>query len=202
MELNNNLAVIVAVGRPLMESSRQDFENRSTITSMHVLPSKSGRSVMKSTPRCDHGRLGMGNGRSFPAGKWQRLLEMAHVRTDLGRTFSHPWPCWATSSGFSAARGCCWRDEGSSLSLGDILYSWWAARRSGRGSIGGVWVGGSIERDRQWVSRVWWVLVLPQFPLECVDGTKHWLWCSWVLDCKIWCNWTRWRREPSEPDGG
>ncbi len=77
MELNNNLAVIMAVGRPLMESSRQDFENRSTITSMHVLPSESGRSVMKSTPRCDHGRLGMGNGRSFPAGKWQGLLEMA-----------------------------------------------------------------------------------------------------------------------------
>ncbi len=50
MVLNNNLAVIMAVGRPLMESSRQDFENRSTITSIHVLPSESGRSVMKGLP--------------------------------------------------------------------------------------------------------------------------------------------------------
>ncbi len=76
-ELNNNLAVIITVGRPLRGRSRQDLENRSTITSMHVLPSESGRSVMKSTPRCDHGWLWMGNGRSLPAGKWRGLLEMA-----------------------------------------------------------------------------------------------------------------------------
>ncbi len=76
-ELNNNSAVSMAVGRPLRGRSRQDFENRSTITSMHVLPPESGRSVIKSTPRCDHGRLGTGNGRSLPAGKWRGLLEIA-----------------------------------------------------------------------------------------------------------------------------
>ncbi len=74
MELNNNSSVILTVGRPLRGRSRQDLENRSKITSMHVLPSESGRSLMKSTPRCDHGRLGMGNGRSLPAGKWRGLL--------------------------------------------------------------------------------------------------------------------------------
>ncbi len=76
-ELNINSAVIIAVGRPPRGRSRQDLENRSTITSMHVLPSESGRSVMKSTPRCDHGRLGTGNRRSLPAGKWRGLFEMA-----------------------------------------------------------------------------------------------------------------------------
>ncbi len=73
-ELNNNSSVILTVGRPLRGRSRQDLENRSKITSMHVLPSESGRSLMKSTPRCDHGWLGMGNGRSLPAGKWRGLL--------------------------------------------------------------------------------------------------------------------------------
>ncbi len=48
---------------------RQNFEKRSMMTRMQVLPSEAGRSVMKSTPRCDHGRLGMGNGRSLPAGR-------------------------------------------------------------------------------------------------------------------------------------
>ncbi len=76
-ELNSNSAVIIAVGRPLRGRSRQDLENRSSIISMHVLPSESGRLVMKSTPRCDHGWLGTGNGRSLPAGKWRGLFEMA-----------------------------------------------------------------------------------------------------------------------------
>ncbi len=32
---------------------------------------------MKSTPKCDHGRVGTGSGRSLPDGRWQGLLEMA-----------------------------------------------------------------------------------------------------------------------------
>ncbi len=35
-----------------------------------MLPSETGRSVMKSTPRCDQGRLGTGSGRSLPDGRW------------------------------------------------------------------------------------------------------------------------------------
>ncbi len=30
------------------------------MTKIHVLPSETGKSVIKSTPRCDQGRLGMG----------------------------------------------------------------------------------------------------------------------------------------------
>lgn len=47
------------------------------ITRMHVLPSEAGRSVMKSTPRCDHGRLGMGRGKSLQDGKWRGVFEVA-----------------------------------------------------------------------------------------------------------------------------
>ncbi len=50
-ELNNNLAVIMVVGKPLRGKSRQDLENRSIIHSIHVLSSESGGSVMKSTPQ-------------------------------------------------------------------------------------------------------------------------------------------------------
>ncbi len=67
----------MAVGNPGSGRSRQNLENRSTMTRMQVLLSDEGRSVMKSTPRCDHGRLGMGNGTSLPEGRWRELLEMA-----------------------------------------------------------------------------------------------------------------------------
>ncbi len=56
--------------------NQHDLENLSTITNMQILPSEAGRSVMKSTPRCDHGRLGTGSGRSLPAGNCRGLLEM------------------------------------------------------------------------------------------------------------------------------
>ncbi len=68
----------MAVGRPLRGIRRQDFENRSTIPSMHALPLEGGRSVMKSTLRCDQDRLGMGRGLSLPDGRWRGLFEMAH----------------------------------------------------------------------------------------------------------------------------
>ncbi len=67
----------MAVGNPGSGRSRQNLENRSTMTRMQVLLSDDGRSVMKSTPRCDQGRLGMGNGTSLPEGRWRELLEMA-----------------------------------------------------------------------------------------------------------------------------
>ncbi len=79
----------MAVGSPLRGRRRQDLENRSTITSILVLPSDGGRSVMKSTPRCDQGRLGTGSGRSLPDGKWRGLLEMAQSE--------HPWTNLRTS---------------------------------------------------------------------------------------------------------
>ncbi len=64
------------MGRPLSGRRQQDLENRSMKTRTHVLPSEAGRSVMKSTSRCDQGWLGTG-GRSLPDGKWHGLLEMA-----------------------------------------------------------------------------------------------------------------------------
>ncbi len=65
------------MGRLLSGRRKQDLENRSMMTRTHVLPSEAGRSVMKSTSRCDQGWLGMGSGRSLPDGKWHGLLEMA-----------------------------------------------------------------------------------------------------------------------------
>ncbi len=65
---------------------RQLFENLSTMTRIHVLPSEGGRSVMKSTPRCDQGRFGTGSGRSLPDGRWRGFFEMAqsgHPCTNL-----------------------------------------------------------------------------------------------------------------------
>ncbi len=55
----------------------QNLEKRSMMNKIHVLPSETGKSMMKSTPRCDQGRLGVGNGKSLPAGRWRELLEMA-----------------------------------------------------------------------------------------------------------------------------
>ncbi len=63
-----------------------NFENLSTMTNMQVLPFDGGRSVMKSTPKCDHGRVGTGSGRSLPDGRWRGLLETAqseHPCTNL-----------------------------------------------------------------------------------------------------------------------
>ncbi len=87
--LNICSIVSIAVGRFLSGIKRQDLENLSTTTRMHVLPSDAGRSVTKSTPRCDHGRLGTGSGRSLPAGRWRGLFEMAHS--------SQPWTNLLTS---------------------------------------------------------------------------------------------------------
>ncbi len=80
--LNRFSAVSMAVGRPLRGRRRQLFENLSTMTRIQVLPLEGGRIVMKSTPKCDHGRAGTGNGRSLPDGRWRGLLEMAQ--------FGHP----------------------------------------------------------------------------------------------------------------
>lgn len=66
-----------AVGRPLRGISLQALENLSMVTRIHVLPSEGGRSVTKSTPRCDQGRCGMGSGSNFPVGKCQGTLVMA-----------------------------------------------------------------------------------------------------------------------------
>ncbi len=61
---------------------------------MHVLPSEGGRSVTKSTPRCDQGRFGTGSGRSLPAGKWHGRLYMAqsvHPCTNLAILGHQKW---------------------------------------------------------------------------------------------------------------
>ncbi len=67
----------MAVGEPFRGIKGHDLENRSMMTRMNVLPSEGGRSVAKSTPRCDQGRCGMAKGRSLPNGRWRGLLEMA-----------------------------------------------------------------------------------------------------------------------------
>ncbi len=72
---------------------------------MQVLSSEGGRSVMKSTPRCDQGRFGTGSGWSLPDGRWQGLLEIAqaeHPRTNL-RTSER-----AIRSGLLTTRGLHW----------------------------------------------------------------------------------------------
>ena len=61
------------------------------IVSMTVLPSDGGNPVMKSTAICDQGRLGMGKGRSRPAGgQWEALLLAQQSRQP--RTHEFPWP--------------------------------------------------------------------------------------------------------------
>lgn len=65
----------------------QSFENLSTMTKMHVCPSHGGRSVMKSTPRCDQSWLESGRGRSLPDVKWWGVF---------GWTFCYSAPSLAT----------------------------------------------------------------------------------------------------------
>ncbi len=72
--IEHDSAVTIAVGRFLRGIKRQDLENRSTITRIHVLPFEAGKSVTMSTPRCDHGRLGTGSGRKFACWKMARAL--------------------------------------------------------------------------------------------------------------------------------
>ncbi len=141
--LNISSAVSIAVGRFLWGINLQDLENRSTITRIQVFPLEAGKSVTKSTPRCDHGRLGMGRGRSLPAGRWRELLEIAH--------YSQPWTSLLTflamfghqKRSFSSERVALapgWpvhRVNESALGPCDILYTLWTVRRSARGVIGG-----------------------------------------------------------------
>ncbi len=91
------------------------------MTRMHVLPSEGGRSVTKSTPRCDQGRFGTGSGRSLPAGKWRGLLDMAQS--------GHPCTNLLTSLAILghqklvAARGCCWPLGGQYLGMSELSES-------------------------------------------------------------------------------
>lgn len=48
----------MAVGNPFRGISLHALENISLITRMQVFPSEAGMSVMKSSPRCDHGLEG------------------------------------------------------------------------------------------------------------------------------------------------
>ncbi len=91
-ELKRCSAISMAVGKPLRGMSLQAFENRSTATNIHVLPSDGGKSVTKSTPRCDQGRRGMGRGGSFPDGRCRGVLDMAHSGHPLTYLPSHPGP--------------------------------------------------------------------------------------------------------------
>ncbi len=63
---------------------------------------------MKSTPKCDHGRVGTGSGRSLPDGRWQGLLEMAqseHPCMNLLTVSGHVEP---PEVNLLAARGFHW----------------------------------------------------------------------------------------------
>ena len=59
--------------------NREALENLSTTTRITVLPSDSGRPVMKSADRCDQGHLGMGRGCSNPWGRWRGFLLRVHT---------------------------------------------------------------------------------------------------------------------------
>lgn len=79
---NRSLAVINAVGRAGNGMNRTDFENRSTVTRIVVLPWDFGRSVTKSTEMWDQGRSGVGNGLSLPAGSVHGTLLCAQDKQD------------------------------------------------------------------------------------------------------------------------
>jgi len=53
------------VGKPGSGISLQAFEKQSTTTKIQVWESEEGRLVIKSTPRCDQGLVGIGSGTSF-----------------------------------------------------------------------------------------------------------------------------------------
>ena len=56
------------------------LEKRSTMVSMVVLPAEGGNPVTKSTAMWDHGRLGMGSGRSNPEEGWREAFPRAQTR--------------------------------------------------------------------------------------------------------------------------
>ncbi len=93
----------------------------------------------------------------------------------------HVWPPVAVFQqregvvvpGVTSAQGCRYGvDEGSALSSGDILYPWWTARQSGRGSIGGG-------------VRVWVLLYGTDNEFFVDDGFWFLFGFLWVLDGKI-----------------
>lgn len=98
----SNSAVLKAVGRPLRGISLQALENLSMVTRIHVFPSEGGRSVTKSTPRCDQGCCGMGSGNSFPEGKCRGTLVMAQSW--------QPWINSLTSWCIPGHQYFCWID--------------------------------------------------------------------------------------------
>lgn len=55
-------AVSITNARPVREINLQALEKQSTATKICINESDGGRSVTKSTPKCDQGRCGMGNG--------------------------------------------------------------------------------------------------------------------------------------------
>lgn len=60
-------AVSNAVESPERGISCIEHENRSRMTRIVFLPSDSGRSVIKSRAKCDHGKRGVGSGMSLSA---------------------------------------------------------------------------------------------------------------------------------------
>ena len=58
------------------------LEKQSMTVRIVVYSSDSGKSVTKSIAICDQGRVGMGNGRSFPAGRDLGTLHCEQVEHD------------------------------------------------------------------------------------------------------------------------
>lgn len=69
------------------------------ITRMQVFPLGAGKSVIKSTPRCDNERPGMGRGRSLPDGRWRGSLEIVHSSGNIGMIWRAPrWSTFTVGS--------------------------------------------------------------------------------------------------------
>lgn len=89
----------MAVESPFSGISWQALENLSMITRMQVFPLGAGKSVIKSTPRCDNERPGMGRGRSLPDGRWRGSLEIVHSSGNIGMIWRAPrWSTFTVGS--------------------------------------------------------------------------------------------------------
>lgn len=79
---NSSSAVAKADGMAGSGLRRRNFEKRSMITSIVVFPCDSGKSVMKSRAKWDHGHTGIGRGTSLPAGRVRGTLAWVYVEDE------------------------------------------------------------------------------------------------------------------------
>lgn len=85
---NSNLPMAKVDGMAGSGMRHRDFERRSKITRIVVFPCDSGKSVMKSRAKWDHGHAGIGKGISLPAGRVRGTLVWAHVEHEYTTHFT------------------------------------------------------------------------------------------------------------------